>query len=135
MAETLQDVILLRTCPSCKEQHFYAVKIQRAPFLGSSQLPVRPIRFTRLFTCPKNDVDFRVDFHLIQPSSMTYHKMQTLGAVVGPDNTHDLPLSTRYFDEARLTDYLRSNGISNSALLVPPGGLRYGSFNIICVIQ
>ncbi|MBP1468955.1 hypothetical protein EYB53_024820 [Candidatus Chloroploca sp. M-50] len=135
MPEKLQDVILLRRCPACKAQHFYAVEIERAPFLGANPLPVRPLKITRLFTCPTQDEDFMIEFYLIQPTRVSYQRVQMIGLLADPADGSPPDLSTHYFDQAGLSKYLRANGVSNASLLVPPGGLPFGPLNIVCVIQ
>lgn len=61
-------------CPFCDEKHTYSLEIERSTvfkmmtFDDMQESPQR-VRFTRLFTCPKELKDFQVTFILFETSS------------------------------------------------------------------
>lgn len=130
-----QDVFLIQMCPICSDSHFYALKIEKAIWMGMDVAPVRPLKFTRLFTCPKTNDDFQVSTFLIQPSDIEYTKILTLGIVHTSTPLDKIQFETTYYDENKLVDYLDSWGVPKSNLIIPPGGIEFGGLNIVGIFR
>jgi hypothetical protein len=52
----MEDETINLDCPHCRLSHTYLLRIKRSPFLFGASGITR--RFTRLFTCPREDKDF-----------------------------------------------------------------------------
>ena len=119
------DTILIWECPHCSDGHLYSVEVSRSHWMGAYYVPARPLDFTRLLTCPSTGEDFQVTMHLIQPHGVDYEQLSVGETVDIKIDPNDLPTNTSYYDEIDIKTALLAQGVHESDLRVPPGGIEY----------
>jgi hypothetical protein len=84
MAESA-EIITIEKCPRCESSHRYRLAVQRSWVLkrltaADMRERARPVKVTRLFTCPVTNDDYQASLVLYDTSSS---RIEHIGNVLG----------------------------------------------------
>jgi hypothetical protein len=79
------EVITIERCPRCPNSHRYRLAVQRSILLKMFTMDdmteqLRPVRVTRLFTCPTTNEDYEARIVLYDDSG---NRIKQVGQVLG----------------------------------------------------